>query len=321
MPRFLFVCALVLALTACEVERSASMRPPGRASAADTVATHDTTTASAQRPDRAAEAGLSPEQASTLNRLGVPILVPVLPEGWRVADIEAGGLDSGSFYAPFYTIRLAHAEGACATLEAASDGLGDVFIMEPPQQRTVDTPGIARHGPALVGWGGANAEEGWADRLTTEWFGADGYAIQLRSEPECAPLSPEAATRLLRGMRYLDDGDDALNLGPMAYVMDVPMHDAGPDPELVALDVFSGEEAEMAAMEGQRTEVETIRRRDRHTVVLVTTTGLLDDSVRDERIRVVLARTEAGWSVFQAGRQVRCHAGRGSQEWTAERCT
>jgi hypothetical protein len=58
-------------------------------------------------------------------------------------------------------------------------------------------------------------------------------------------------------------------------------------------------------------------------VVVVTKTGLADDSVAATRTRYEFAPAEAGtgqWQLTQATEQNKCQSGRGSQEWTGELC-
>lgn len=89
----------------------------------------------------------------------------------------------------------------------------------------------------------------------------------------------------------------------------------GPTPEIAVSAIAQ------TAVEGDPTRiVERLRQRAHHAVVLVTTLNLLDDSVRDERVRAVLRRDGDAWVVTEAGRQIRCREGRGPQEWHAQRC-
>lgn len=56
--------------------------------------------------------------------------------------------------------------------------------------------------------------------------------------------------------------------------------------------------------------------------VVVVTADLLDDSVQQERFRIELSRTAAGgWRYTNVEMSWKCHAGRGSQDFTTKRCS
>ena len=272
---------------------------------------------------RAEAAGLSDAQFDGLAALGVPVYVPDLPEGWTLADATYGLPGDSTALWPEYTLRVRTSEQTCLALDGASEGIGDVFVDEPPNERDVRVPGVPTAGPARLGWGIAGeTTEGWEDgRVASEWFGTDGLFLNVRSDDAdgCVPASPEAAETLLESLRPLDPADDAGNIGPVARADEIEEAagtlPAGPDPEALALAV-----AVPDAPDGPPPTAETLVRRDRFAVVLVTITGLLDDSVRDVRTRVVLTRGPAGWAVQSAGRQVRCRPGRGHADWSAGFC-
>ena len=59
----------------------------------------------------------------------------------------------------------------------------------------------------------------------------------------------------------------------------------------------------------------------RRTVATITQEGLLDDSVRAVRYRLVLRRQADGsWRIFSAERTQRCWAGRGHEDFSVELC-
>ena len=277
---------------------------------------------------RAEAAGLSDAQFDALSGLGVPVYVSDLPDGWTLADATSALPGDGTALWPEYALRIRTSEQTCLALDGASEGIGDVFLDEPPNERGVRVPGVPTAGPARLGWGIAGERtEGWEDgRVATEWFGTDGLFLNVHSDDAdgCAPASPEAAETLLESLRPLDPADDAGNVGPVARADEVEEAagalPAGPDPEALALAAAAPDEpgAEPGA---QQTAAATLVRRDRFAVVLVTVTGMLDDSVRDVRTRVVLARGPDGWAVQSAGRQVRCRPGRGPVEWNAGVCS
>ncbi|MEL7333885.1 MAG: hypothetical protein AAFN12_16685 [Cyanobacteria bacterium J06560_2] len=55
-------------------------------------------------------------------------------------------------------------------------------------------------------------------------------------------------------------------------------------------------------------------------VITISQSGLLDDSVAGQRYRFDLSRQNNQWTMTRAGRQVRCQARRGHQNWSAEPC-
>lgn len=271
---------------------------------------------------RAEEAGLDEDQAEALAALGVPVYVPVMPAGWTLVRATADSSAEGVAVWPEYALDYRTDRGTCLSLVGASEGLGDVMLDEPPYERDVRVPGVPMHGPARLGWGVAGERaEGWEDgRVTTEWFGADVLAVRAEAArtDDCQPASPEAVETLVGSLRPLDPADDVTNLGPVSFVeageamTETP---PGPDPETVARTAFG------RATDGQMPAiVEVLRQHGRVATVLVTLTDAADDSVRDQRTRVVLVRQADGWHIHAAGQQVRCQPGRGHAEWSAEFC-
>jgi hypothetical protein len=56
------------------------------------------------------------------------------------------------------------------------------------------------------------------------------------------------------------------------------------------------------------------------SVYLLTITGLEDDSVSGERLRVAFIKTSRGYRFVQAGRQFKCRRGKNAGKWTKELC-
>ena len=271
---------------------------------------------------RAEAAGLDDDQAAALAALGVPVYVPVMPAGWTLVRATTDSLAEGTAVWPEYGLDYRTDRGTCLSLVGASEGLGDVMLDAPPYERDVRVPGVPMHGAARLGWGVAGERaEGWEDgRVATEWFGADVLAVRVEASrtDACPPASPEAVETLVGSLRPLDPADDVANVGPVSFVeagegmVETP---PGPDPEAVARAAFGrADDGQMPAI------VETLRQSGRVAVVLVTLADAADDSVRDQRTRVVLVRRSDGWHVHAAGQQVRCQPGRGHAEWSAEFC-
>lgn len=267
-------------------------------------------------PARATAAGLSPTQAQQLAVLGVPVAVPAVPDGWTVADVTAARNDGF----PTYAIVYRSPDGACLTVEGATEGVGGVFVTEPPSRLDVEVPFLATAGPVPLGWSGGTfgTSEGWEDaRVQSEWLGVDGVAVQVRSTggTGCTVARPEVVADVVASLRALDPLDD----GPLGVWAPAEGQGSGATPEAAALAAFGPTEP----TEGrQATAAETVNARAAHAVVVVTTTDVADDSVRDERLRVVVVRTPGVdmWEVVQAGQQVRCQAGRGHTDWSAAPC-
>ena len=91
----------------------------------------------------------------------------------------------------------------------------------------------------------------------------------------------------------------------------------GASPEQIAVDAFGIPEP----TEGNfNQEVRLVEPTSDIAVVTLTQTGLLDDAVEGMRYWLELEAGENAWEMVWAGRQVRCYANRGSQEWTTELC-
>ena len=92
----------------------------------------------------------------------------------------------------------------------------------------------------------------------------------------------------------------------------------GADPTQIALDVFGSTEPG----EGNFTEeVVVVDESADQTLVALTQTGLADDSVNGMRYRLEFVPEGDQWRLDWAGRQVRCQAGRGSEDWTTDLCS
>ncbi|HEX8299257.1 MAG TPA: hypothetical protein VF594_08870, partial [Rubricoccaceae bacterium] len=140
--------------------------------------------------------------------------VPVLPEGWTLEEATTERLESDGTMYPGYELHYRTASQTCLHLMAASEGLGDVFTMEPPHTRDLTIPGVPSDGPAVLGWGipGETAEN-WEDgRVATEWFQTGRFSLSLQTPDAteaCGPVSPEDAEAFLLSLRALDPEDDA----------------------------------------------------------------------------------------------------------------
>ena len=97
----------------------------------------------------------------------------------------------------------------------------------------------------------------------------------------------------------------------------VPAGASGADPAEIALEVFGSPEPGEGNFEEQ---VEVVEETDTEALVLLTQTGLADDSVNGMRYRLEFVPEGDQWQLDWAGRQVRCQPGRGSEDWSTDLC-
>jgi hypothetical protein len=94
----------------------------------------------------------------------------------------------------------------------------------------------------------------------------------------------------------------------------------GNDPKAIALSAFANTESE-----GGSREVTVDYPQPNQAIVTITQTGVADDSVGGIRYRVDFLATQPAqigkqWKLVWAGSQVKCHPGRGHQDWSTELC-
>ncbi|MBW4485835.1 MAG: hypothetical protein KME14_25200 [Tildeniella torsiva UHER 1998/13D] len=98
----------------------------------------------------------------------------------------------------------------------------------------------------------------------------------------------------------------------------VPEDAVGAEPTEVALAAFGSTEP----VEGNfEEEVEVVEETDDMALVVLTQTGLADDSVNGMRYRLEFVPEGDQWRLDWAGSQVRCQPDRGSQEWSTDLCS
>ncbi|MBE9160603.1 hypothetical protein IQ265_27835 [Nodosilinea sp. LEGE 06152] len=98
----------------------------------------------------------------------------------------------------------------------------------------------------------------------------------------------------------------------------VPEGAVGADPTEVALATFGSTEPGEGNFEE---EAELVEQTDEQALVILTQTGLADDSVNGMRYYLEFVPEGDQWRLDWAGRQVRCQVDRGSQEWTTDLCS
>jgi len=94
----------------------------------------------------------------------------------------------------------------------------------------------------------------------------------------------------------------------------------GNDPKAIALSAFGDTESE-----GGSRDVAVDYPQPNQAIVTITQTGVADDSVGGIRYRAELVPTQSSqtgkqWKMVWAGSQVKCHQGRGHQDWSTELC-
>jgi hypothetical protein len=92
----------------------------------------------------------------------------------------------------------------------------------------------------------------------------------------------------------------------------------GEDPRRIAQNLFGT--AEKPTEGNFQEEIVLIDRIPNRPVVLLTQTGLLDDSLEGRRYRLEFVPQGEQWRLNWVGVQNRCRAGRGSGEWSKENC-
>ncbi|MBE9113587.1 hypothetical protein IQ273_29885 [Nodosilinea sp. LEGE 07298] len=98
----------------------------------------------------------------------------------------------------------------------------------------------------------------------------------------------------------------------------VPEGAVGAEPTDIALATFGSTEP----VEGNfEEEAELVEQTDDQALVILTQTGLADDSVNGMRYRLEFVPEGDQWRLDWVGQQVRCQQGRGSQDWTTELCS
>lgn len=91
----------------------------------------------------------------------------------------------------------------------------------------------------------------------------------------------------------------------------------GDDPQEMALAIFGVSEP----VEGNfQEQVSLVEETDSQAIVMLTQTGLADDSVEGTRYWLEFVRQGQKWQLNWTGRQVRCYDDRGSQIWSKNSC-
>ncbi len=137
---------------------------------------------------------------------------------------------------------------------------------------------------------------------------------------ESSTTTPEAIPPATEAPMTDGSSDGGIASGDRSAYSEVPVPEGavGADPTDIALATFGSSEP----VEGNFEEkAELIEQTDDQALVILTQTGLADDSVNGMRYRLEFVPEGDQWRLDWAGRQVRCQTGRGSEEWTTELCS
>ncbi|MDT0630357.1 hypothetical protein RQM47_04370 [Rubrivirga sp. S365] len=270
-------------------------------------------------------AGLSSDQVLYLDELGIPVVVPGATGAFRLGGLEVERRAGSVRYALDYR----RDDGACFEVS------GDTGGMRLPDYPLVSQEAIARGLPgrptvrvfeAADDPGATSAQVWGVQTVVSEPIALDGVGVLFLSDTAdgCRPVSLVEAVEVVSALELLPRVPGGASGGGSAA--------AGGDTYRPAPDVLDGYNAastpEAAAeaiarrYETDAVEVEVVEVYDGEAVVLVTAYDLRDDSVRDERLRLLYRDNGVGtWELVDAGRQVRCQARRGHADWGSPPCS
>ena len=274
--------------------------------------------------------GLSEEQRDRLDRLGLPLLVPGDPGAFRLTGIEATA--DGAFGS--YRLAYERADGACFEVSGGTEGFGgppvplvstDVLVGDLGRRVRVYQAADDPAATSAQVWGVETVVSDVVEIERTDGPGVVGVLFLSDTQGGCRPVSLAEGAALVSDLRLLLPSGalprPAPPLEPSAFGEFAPADDLlsganqATSPALAA-------DAIARRYDGaaRDVDVEILGQTDREAVALVTAFGLPDDSIRDERLLLTYRPLGASWSLAEAGRQVRCQAGRGHQDWGPEAC-
>lgn len=269
--------------------------------------------------------GLSPDQVLYLNELGVPVVVPSGVGAFRLAalDVERGETSVR------YALDYRRDDGACFEVSGGTGGLSL------PDYPLVSVESIVRGLPgrptvrvfeAADDPAATSAQVWGVQTVVSEPIRLDGVDALFLSDTEggCLPVTLAEGAEIVSALELLPavPGGAAAPGPPPTEV------DAGFRPAPDVLDGYNAASSPQAAAEavGRRydadqVDAEVLEQGGGEAVVLLTAYGLRDDSVRDERLRLLYRDNGVGtWELVDAGRQFRCQPGRGHEDWGPTLC-
>lgn len=198
----------LLVLSACTSDAPDASAGAG---AADTTAAAQASP-SGTKAERAAAAGLSDEQTAALDSAGVPVYLPVMPEGWTLVDAVTNRDEEYDPSVPFYSLTYLTPDSTHVYVYG-KEGEGVPWASTPANTRDVAVPGGPTGGPVQLGWGGVGDQaEGWENGIVAaQAFGRDGhsYSVGTTYEEDQRVASPADVETLLTSLRALDPNLDA----------------------------------------------------------------------------------------------------------------
>lgn len=278
-----------------------------------------------ERPGPAAEiapGGLSLDQVATLRGLGMPIVIPSDVGTFELVGFEAESMD----YETSYALAYRRSDGVCFEVSGATGGFGGPqYPLVSTEVRIRDLGRTIRLYEASRDPGATSAQVWGVGTVVSDFIDLDGPAALFISDTQdgCRPVSLAEGAEIVAGLRRLSSPGGAARppqsdiQGPFAPADDLlEDYNAATSPEMAAnafADRYDGE--------ADRVMVELDTQTEAEAVVFVTALGLADDSIRDERLRLVYENNGVGtWELVDAGRQVRCQSGRGHTDWSDRAC-
>ena len=264
--------------------------------------------------------GLSGDQLTALRGLGLPVLVPGDVGPFELTRFEA---DSDGRFGS-YVLRYRRADGACFEVSGTNEGLGGPEWPLVSTEVTVRDLGRRIRLYQASDDPGATSAQVWGlSTVVSDFVDLDGTGVLFLSDTQggCRPLTLDEAAPLVADLRLLaasgsDEVEEPSAFGTFAPADDLlDDYNAASSPEAAAQALARRYEAD-----ADQVLVEVIGQTSYEAVALVTALGLRDDSVRDERLRLTYAPYGDTWELVAAGRQVRCHTGRGHQDWNPTPC-
>lgn len=264
--------------------------------------------------------GLTADELATLRGLGIPVLVPGDVGAFELASLEA----EAQGYETSYALRYQRADGACFEVSGANGGLGGPpFPLVSTDVRIADLGRSVRVYEASREPGATSAQVWGQGTIVSDFIDLDGPAALFLSDTQggCRPVTLQEGAEIVAGLQLVtaaprrDPQSGAMGrFAPADDLLDD--YNAASSPEIAA-DVLS----QRYDGEATRVTVELDYQTEAEAVVFVTAFGLYDDSIRDERLRLVYENNGVGtWELVDAGRQVRCQSGRGHQDWSDLAC-
>ncbi|WP_420456291.1 hypothetical protein [Rubrivirga sp.] len=266
--------------------------------------------------------GLDADQMDALAGMGIPVLVPGAVGAFELVRFEA---ESDGAYGR-YALGYERADGACFEVSGTNEGLGGPdWPLVSTEVQVADLGRAVRVYEASDDPGATSAQVWGIGTVVSDIVDVDGTGVLFLSDTVggCRPVSLTEAAALVADLRLL-------SAVPTSFTPSAPTPSAGLGPFAPADDLLAdynaastpraAAEALARRLDADRVEVEILSETSYEATALVTATGVRDDSVRDERLRLTYSPYGPTWELVAAGRQTRCQPGRGHQDWSDALC-